>query len=181
VAVNLSAQQFARPDLVSDVAAALSAAGLDARWLELEITESQIMGDDASVQRILHELKALGLNIAIDDFGTGYSSLAYLRRLPLDSIKIDRCFVRELPDNPDDAAIAGAIVSMSHRLGLRVVAEGVETEGQARFLKALSCEEMQGYLFSRPLPPDQMAVLVRMDAALPPPDQTSQKTGVSGA
>ncbi|MDX9995265.1 MAG: EAL domain-containing protein [Rhodocyclaceae bacterium] len=181
MAVNLSAQQFGRTDLASRVAAVLAAAGLDAGWLELEITESQIMGDDAGVQRSLHQLKALGLGIAIDDFGTGYSSLAYLRRLPLDSIKIDRCFVRELPGNRDDAAIAGAIVSMSHRLGLRVVAEGVETEGQALFLKSLACEEMQGYHFSRPLPPDQLEALLRQDADRSQPAQTSQNTGISGA
>ncbi len=181
MAVNLSAQQFSRTDLASSIAAVLAASGLEARWLELEITESQIMGDDAGVQRSLHELKALGLGIAIDDFGTGYSSLAYLRRLPLDSIKIDRCFVRDLPDNRDDAAIAGAIVSMSHRLGLKVVAEGVETEGQARFLKVLACEEMQGYLFGRPLPPDQLEERLRQDAQQSRPVQTSQNTGISGA
>ena len=154
VAVNLSPRQFRDSELVSHIRAALVASGLDPHLLELELTESMVMQDAAGVADLLHELKALGVRIALDDFGTGHSSLAWLRRFPIDSIKIDRSFVRDLPDELDDVEITKAVIALGHSLRRVVVAEGVETEGQARMLRALGCDEMQGYLIQRPVPAD---------------------------
>lgn len=152
VAVNLSARQFRHSDLASVVEHALVDTGLDARWLELEITESVVMQDAAQAVVTLGQLKAKGLTISVDDFGTGYSSLSYLKRFPIDALKIDRSFVRDIASNPDDAAIARAIVTMAESLKLDVVAEGVETEEQLRFLRDHGCGLAQGFLFSKPVP-----------------------------
>ncbi|MDT3736395.1 MAG: EAL domain-containing protein [Denitratisoma sp.] len=152
VAVNLSARQFARPGLAQTVAATLAACGLTARNLELELTESMIMDDPDQSGRILAELKAMGITLAVDDFGTGYSSLAYLRRFPIDVLKIDQSFVSDLVSNPDDAAICASIIAMAHSLRLKVVAEGVENDGQLGFLAQRGCDHAQGYLIGRPLP-----------------------------
>ncbi|MFA6955145.1 MAG: EAL domain-containing protein [Thermoanaerobaculia bacterium] len=151
VAVNLSPRQFEQPDLPGQVRAAVEAAGLRPRFLELEITESHAMADVGKSIRILRELKTLGVRLAIDDFGTGYSSLSYLRQFPVDTLKLDRSFVREITV-PEDGAIARGIIAMAHSLSLRVLAEGVETLGQLEFLKEHACDRLQGYLFSRPLP-----------------------------
>jgi diguanylate cyclase (GGDEF)-like protein/PAS domain S-box-containing protein len=159
MAVNLSARQFARPALAQTIAATLAASGLSARNLELELTESMIMQDPDQAGRILAELKAMGITLAVDDFGTGYSSLAYLRRFPIDVLKIDRSFVGELASNPDDAAICASIIAMAHSLRLKVVAEGVETESQLGFLVQRGCDLAQGYLVGKPLPADAAAGL----------------------
>lgn len=151
VAVNISARQFREPDLVKTVRAALDSARLPPELLELEITEGTLMHDVHQVSAILQEIRRMGVRIAIDDFGTGYSSLAYLRSLPVDTLKIDRSFVNDVTTSQDSAAIAAAIIAMSKGLRLHVVAEGVETEEQVEFLAQHQCHEIQGFLISRPL------------------------------
>ena len=165
IAVNLSGRQFQEKDLVGQVERALRATGLEARFLELEITESVAMHSAENTLRTLTELKALGVRISIDDFGTGYSSLAYLKRFPIDTLKIDQSFVRDLGTNAGDTAIASAVIAMAHGLGLRVVAEGVEREEQLEFLRRQRCDHYQGYLFSRPLAADEIAALLRDGSA----------------
>ena len=152
VAVNLSARQFQRRDLLDTVTQALEESGMDPRHLQLEITEGVAMLDVESTATTLNELREMGVQIAIDDFGTGYSSLSYLRSFPIDVLKIDRSFVRDLSTDPNDAAIASTIIAMAKSLSLKVIAEGVETEEQFAFLKEHGCDEMQGFLFSRPVP-----------------------------
>ncbi|HEV7501549.1 MAG TPA: PAS domain S-box protein, partial [Vicinamibacteria bacterium] len=151
VSVNLSARQFQQPEVVEHVKRALRETGLPARSLDLEITESHAMQNAEATIHTLRELKALGVRISIDDFGIGYSSLSYLKRLPIDTLKIDQSFVRDITSDPDDAAIATAIIALAHTLKLRVVAEGVETQAQLEFLSTRQCDRMQGFLFSRPL------------------------------
>ena len=151
VAVNLSPRQFRDRKLIAKVGEILARTGLDPRFLELEITESLAMKDVDAVVAKLRELKNLGLQMAIDDFGTGYSSLSYLRRFPIDRLKIDQSFTREVNSSSDGAAIARAVIQLGHALDLRVIAEGVETEGQLQFLRDNGCDEIQGYYFSRPL------------------------------
>jgi diguanylate cyclase (GGDEF)-like protein len=152
VAVNLSARQFRDKNLDRIIADIVHSVGIDPHYLEFELTESILMQDTVQAAAMLRNLKALGVSIAVDDFGTGYSSLAYLKRFPLDTLKIDREFVRDCTSDPDDAAIAQSIVSLAHNLGLQVVAEGVETQQQLEFLASVGCDEMQGYYFSRPVP-----------------------------
>jgi diguanylate cyclase (GGDEF)-like protein len=152
LSVNVSPRQFLEGDLVSQVASALDESGLDPSLLELEITESVAMQHAEATRGMLGRLKALGVRVAIDDFGTGYSSLAYLKRFPLDTLKIDRSFVQDIHDDPVAAAISTAVIVMAHTLKLRVVAEGVEREQQRDFLAANGCDCMQGYLFGRPVP-----------------------------
>ncbi|SFU31902.1 two-component system response regulator [Pseudoduganella namucuonensis] len=165
IAVNLSARQFHDADLVRAVEAALQASGLPPRLLELELTESMLMHDAKRTARTLAALKAIGVRLAVDDFGTGYSSLSYLKSFPLDYLKIDRSFVSGLPEDRNDGAIVRAIIAMAHTLGLKVIAEGVETAGQLDFLRAQRCDEVQGYFFSRPLPaPEMEAWLSRPEA-----------------
>ena len=165
VAVNLSARQFQHPDLVGQVKRALEETKLEARFLELEISETSAMqGPEANVPT-LRALKALGVRIAIDDFGTGCSSLSYLRRFPIDALKIDRSFTAEITRDPDDAAIANVVIALAHTLKLRVVAEGVETDDQLAFLSARRCDEAQGYLFGSPRPAADCAGL--LDAPVP--------------
>jgi diguanylate cyclase (GGDEF)-like protein/PAS domain S-box-containing protein len=151
VSVNLSARQFQQPEIVEHVKRALRETGLSARSLDLEITESHAMQNAEATIHTLSELKALGVRISIDDFGIGYSSLSYLKRLPIDTLKIDQSFVRDITSDPDDAAIATAIIALAHTLKLRVVAEGVESQQQLEFLSTRQCDRMQGFLFSRPL------------------------------
>lgn len=156
VGVNLSARQFRQGNLVSVVQNALDNSGLDPRWLELEITESLLMEHSEAVIETLDTLGMLGIRIAVDDFGTGYSSLAYLKRFPIHALKIDLSFVRDVNADPNDAAIAQAIIALGRSLGLSVVAEGVENQEQLAFLAKGGCDEIQGYLLSRPLPPAQL-------------------------
>ncbi len=156
VAVNLSARQFAERGLAASIGSALDKTRLDARYLEVEITESLVMSDVERTIATLRELKQLGVHISIDDFGTGYSSLAYLKRFSVDTVKIDRSFVRDITADPEDAAIVKAIISLAHSIGHRVVAEGVEDGAQLRFLANHRCDIAQGYLFSRPVSAEEL-------------------------
>jgi diguanylate cyclase (GGDEF)-like protein len=148
VAVNLSPRQFAEESLLDDIKSALADSGLEPSDLELEITESMVMNDPEQAVNTLRRLKDLGMRIAIDDFGTGYSSLAYLKRFPVDCVKVDRSFVEDIPQDVDSMAIAKAIIAMAHSLRLKVVAEGVESEEQVSFLRGERCDEIQGHYFS---------------------------------
>ncbi|MFL1503233.1 EAL domain-containing protein [Pseudomonas sp. S191] len=152
VSVNVSGHQLIEGDLIADIVQILAGTGVEAHWLEVELTESSLMENTHHTITSLQRLRAMGVKIAIDDFGTGYSSLAYLRRFPIDTLKIDIAFIREVTTNPQDAAITRTIIELAHSLDLRVVAEGVETQEQLAFLKAAGCDQIQGYLFSRPLP-----------------------------
>jgi diguanylate cyclase len=167
VAVNVSARQLRDGLLLEQVSRALKSSGADPSRLEIEITEHSLVDDHDIAVRTLVSLRGLGVRVAIDDFGTGLSSLAYLRRLPIDKLKIDRGFVRELPGNESDAAIVTAIASMAHALGLRVVAEGIETAAQREYLAALRVDFGQGYLFGRPVPPLELRKLLRHVGPLP--------------
>jgi EAL domain-containing protein (putative c-di-GMP-specific phosphodiesterase class I) len=154
VAVNVSARQFQQKDFLKSVAQIVDETAISPSLLELEITESSIMPNADQVVVLLSELKLMGIRIAIDDFGIGYSSLGYLKRLPIDRLKIDRTFVSDATSDPDDAAIVMAIITLAHNLRLKVMAEGVETDEQLRFLHLLKCDEGQGYLFGKPVPAD---------------------------
>lgn len=156
VSVNLSARQFASQRLAEQVAAVLRDTGLPAEQLELEITEQMLINDLESSRATLGSLKDLGVTVAIDDFGTGYCSLAYLKRLPLHVLKIDRTFVSGLPDDLNDLAIVEAITLLAHKLDLQVIAEGVETAAQLETLRALGCDMVQGYYLSKPVPLDRL-------------------------
>jgi len=159
VAVNISSPHF-RQGLTDSIGLALRATALDPGLLEVELTESMLMQNVETTLATLHELKDMGVRLAIDDFGTGYSSLSYLKRFPLDALKIDRSFVKDLPRDPEDAAITKAIIAMAHSLRLQVVAEGVETQEQLAFLQQHGCDVLQGYLFSRPVGADQLSGLL---------------------
>jgi diguanylate cyclase (GGDEF)-like protein/PAS domain S-box-containing protein len=161
MSVNISPQEFRQRNFPEMVEAVLLKTGLPAARLELEITESTLMDSADTTVEMLLRLKALGVTLAIDDFGTGYSSLGYLKRFPIDRLKIDRSFVRDLETDASDAAISTAVIALAHSLGLQVVAEGVETQGQADFLLQRGCDSVQGYLFSRPVPAEQAAAYCR--------------------
>jgi len=164
VAVNISALQFRQANFLETVQRALADSGLDPRYLELEVTESVIMHDAERVTQSLSQLKAMGLELAIDDFGTGYSSLSYLKRFPIDRLKIDRSFVHDITEDRDDAAITSAIIALTRTLGIKSIAEGVETREQLEFLRAHGCDEVQGYLLSMPLPPAECAARLAEEA-----------------
>jgi EAL domain-containing protein (putative c-di-GMP-specific phosphodiesterase class I) len=152
IAVNISARQFRQPDFVQQVLLALQASGADPQYLKLELTESQLIEDVESVVAKMDALKARGVRFSLDDFGTGYSSLSILKRLPLDQLKIDQSFVRDVLTDPQDASIVRAIVTLGTSLDLQVIAEGVETPEQRAALLELGCQNFQGYLFGRPAP-----------------------------
>lgn len=160
MAVNVSVLQFVQPGFPGLVARILEETGLAANALELEITESLLMKDPEGATRTLQDLKTLGVQLAIDDFGTGYSSLSRLKQLPLDRLKIDKAFIREVNNRADDAAITTAVIAMAESMGLQVIAEGVENEAQLGFLKTRRCDEIQGFYLSRPLPVDQITALL---------------------
>lgn len=160
VSVNVSPRQFREGSIVEVVAQALEYSGLPARYLQLELTESMVMHDAENIVLMLRELKALGVQLAVDDFGTGYSSLSYLKRFPVDHLKIDRSFVKDIVTDPDDAAIVQAIIALGHKLGLKVIAEGVETAEQQEFLRRSRCNEMQGFYFCKPLPAAEFATML---------------------
>jgi diguanylate cyclase (GGDEF)-like protein len=165
IAVNLTTRQFGDENLLEDLTSILTATGMDPHLLELEITESLLIRDVEETLRILTGLKALGIRIAIDDFGIGYSSLATLQRFPLDTIKIDRSFIRDITGTTQDTALADAVIAMGKSLSLTVVAQGVETREQAEFLQTHACDELQGFYFKRPLPADQFTQLLQAQAA----------------
>jgi diguanylate cyclase (GGDEF)-like protein/PAS domain S-box-containing protein len=173
VAVNLSARQFRQPNLVEVVAGILRETELDPAHLELELTESLVMQNVEATIATLGRFKAMGIKLSIDDFGTGYSSLSYLKRFPIHTLKVDQSFVRDIITNPDDAAIAKAIISMAHDLQLRVIAEGVETEAQKTFLQQCRCDDMQGFFFSKPVPAEAFEVLLRERVCLQMADSTA--------
>ncbi len=164
MSVNLSPVQFKRNNLIETVTAALRESGLPPHALELEITESLLMDNDRAALDALEWLRELGVRVSVDDFGTGYSSLNYLKRLPVDTLKIDRSFIDDIPHNSDDVAIARSIISLGHHLNLNIVAEGVETAAQAEFLLAHGCDEVQGFYFSRPVPAEEFETLLRAGA-----------------
>jgi len=167
VGVNISAAQFHQPGLVESVRAALQGAGLEPRYLEIELTESCVMSNPEESIAVLEELSRMGVLVSVDDFGTGYSSMSYLRRFPIDKLKIDKTFVAEMDTRADDASIVQAIVSLAHGLHLKVVAEGVETEAQLQALRKLGCDQYQGYYCSPALPPDEFERLISMQGAIP--------------
>ncbi|MBY0269643.1 MAG: EAL domain-containing protein [Burkholderiales bacterium] len=167
VAVNISARQFHQRDLTHRIRAVLEESGLEPEFLQLELTESLVMHDAEHFVATLEALDRLGVQLAVDDFGTGYSNLAYLKRFPVSRLKVDRAFVRDIISDPDDATIVKAVISLAHSLGLGVVAEGVETAEQLDFLAANNCDEIQGYLISRPVPPEQFELFLR-DTLKPP-------------
>jgi EAL domain-containing protein (putative c-di-GMP-specific phosphodiesterase class I) len=151
VAINLSVHQLRRPDLPDRIAAALARHQINPDLLTCEITESVAMEDSDTTMKIFERLAEIGVHISIDDFGTGYSSLSYLRKLPVGELKIDRSFVLDLETSGDACAVVEAVVKLAHTLGLKVVAEGVETEGQNRILRSFGCDQLQGYLFAKPM------------------------------
>jgi EAL domain-containing protein (putative c-di-GMP-specific phosphodiesterase class I) len=163
VAVNLSARQFLAPDLAGSIRRVLEAHHVNPGLLEVEITESAIMTNADEAIRTLETLEALGVKTSVDDFGTGYSSLGYLKRFPLYALKIDRSFVRDITTDPDDATITQAVISMAHSLQLKVIAEGVETEAQLEFLERYGCDEVQGFLYSKPIPGDECGAMIAED------------------
>jgi diguanylate cyclase (GGDEF)-like protein/PAS domain S-box-containing protein len=165
MAVNLSARQFADEDLLKDIAEALEKSGMKAELLELELTESMVMQNPERAGKVLAAIKQLGARLAIDDFGVGYSSLATLKRFPIDTLKVDRSFIRDIPQDLEDKAITRAIIAMGKSLNLTVVAEGVETLEQETFLRDHACDETQGFFFSRPIAQDQFAELLRLNVA----------------
>ena len=165
VAVNMASANFAQQDFVDTVAATIRGAGLARQAVEIEVTESVLMQDMKATIAKLHALKAVGVQLSVDDFGIGYSSLAYLKRFPIDTLKIDRSFVRDVIGNREDSAITTAIIALGQNLGLQVVAEGVETEEQAAFLRQKGCHLMQGYLFGRPVPAADISRLLAAELA----------------
>lgn len=161
MAVNVSAMEFGAENFLENLFAVLAETGLDPKSLELELTESVLMKHAASAAAILQTLRESGIRVTIDDFGTGYSSLSYLRKFPVDALKIDQSFIRQISTTGDDTVIMKAVIGMGRSLKLRVIAEGVETLEELAFLRAYRCDEAQGYYFSRPVPPQQFAMLLR--------------------
>jgi len=160
VAVNLSPRQFRQRDLARSIASVLDELHLDPDCLELEVTESSVMENADAAVRTLQELKAMGVHLSIDDFGTGYSSLSHLKRFPIDALKVDQSFVRDITSDENDAAITSAVIAMGHSLRLTIVAEGVETEEQLAFLRERECHKVQGYLLGRPMPAASLQALL---------------------
>ena len=161
VAINLSASQFSAVDLVEDIQQVLAETGVSPALIEIELTESASMHDPLASIEIMRRLRDMGLHVSIDDFGTGYSNLSYLKRFPATRLKLDQTFVRDIMTDADDRAISCAVIAMAHQLRLQVVAEGVETEEQLALLAEAGCDIAQGYLYSRPVPPEACAELMR--------------------
>lgn len=160
MSVNITPKEFAQPDLASEIRKCLDETGVDPRCLQLEIVETIAMGDAEKSGQVLAKLKALGVRLSIDDFGTGYSSLSRLRRIPVDTLKIDRAFISNMDSDPENREIVRVIIMLAHNLGLKVVAEGTETVEQVNLLKQLNCEMTQGYFFSRPADDQAMSKLL---------------------
>jgi len=158
--VNLSARQFQQPDLVDRISTAIHETGIEAASLEVEITERNAMQNAENTMYILRELKTLGVRISMDDFGTGYSSLNYMTRFPIDTLKLDKAFIHDITTDVSDASIVSAVIQMAHSLSLHVTAEGVERQEQLEWLRNQHCDTIQGYLFSKPLPADQVEAFI---------------------
>lgn len=169
LAVNISASEFSDRQFIERLCSALSDSGLDGRHIEIELTESSLIEPGEATVLVLQSLKDMGVQVAIDDFGTGYSSLSYLRQFPISVLKIDRSFVHEIHAAPSGTSIAGAVISMGRSLGLRVIAEGVETAEQHAFLRAAGCAEGQGYYYGPPLPANEFATRQDVAAVCTPP------------
>jgi len=165
ISVNVSAVQLGQPQLLNQVAGVLTKTGLDPACLELEITESVLMQDAEATISMLRALKEMGIKISVDDFGTGFSSLSYLKRFPIDILKIDKSFTRDIDMDPDNSAIVTAIAVLARSLNLSVLAEGVESQQQLDFLRGQKCDRVQGYLFSRPLNPEVLLPLMAQKRA----------------
>jgi diguanylate cyclase (GGDEF)-like protein len=177
LAINLSPRQFEQEDLLGKVIETLKGVGLDPNYLELEVTEGSLMTNSAGATKTLSQLRDLGVKVSIDDFGTGFSSLGYLKNLPIDALKIDKSFVNDATTDPDDASLVMAIITLAHNLRLKVIAEGVETEEQLRFLHLLRCDQIQGYLFSKPLPAGEFEdLLMRGQYSLKPWERAASKS-----
>jgi EAL domain-containing protein (putative c-di-GMP-specific phosphodiesterase class I) len=161
IAVNLSARQFLNESFLRDTKRIISFSGMRAEELEFEITESLVIQNPEQAVSLLSELKDLGCYLSLDDFGTGYSSLAYLKRFPIDCVKIDRSFIMDIPKEVDDMALTRGIIALAHSLRMKVVAEGVETNEQSEFLAANDCDELQGFLFSKPLSAEDLVTLLK--------------------
>ncbi len=179
VSVNVSARQFTDNNFLKSVEDALAKADLEAKHLELEITESMLVGDIKQIELQLHRLKKMGIKIALDDFGTGYSSLSYLKSFPIDVLKIDQSFIREMTVDSKDARLASAIIEMGHSLGQKIIAEGVETEQQLEYLTLRGCDIIQGYYFSKPLSTQDMTILLTKESGREPVGATSQRKSLS--
>jgi EAL domain-containing protein (putative c-di-GMP-specific phosphodiesterase class I) len=176
MAVNLSPRQFQDEHLLQDIDEVLRSSGMPAQLLQLEITESMVMQNVGRAVKLLDEIQSRGVRLAIDDFGTGYSSMSLMKQFPIDTIKIDRSFIKELALNAEDRAITTAIISMGKALGLTVVAEGVETAEQNHFLREHACDELQGYLFSKPVSPEEIGLLLRPYRSSPPLQPADRST-----
>ncbi|WP_229860196.1 putative bifunctional diguanylate cyclase/phosphodiesterase [Candidatus Sulfurimonas baltica] len=161
LAMNLAIKQFQRQDFIPMFKELMQETNCQAEWLELEVTEGKIMTHPEESIKILNEISDLGIELAVDDFGTGYSSLAYLKRLPIDKLKIDQAFIRDLPDDEEDAVITKAVIALSKSLNLKVIAEGVETKEQRDFLVENGCKKIQGYFYSKPIPADELELILR--------------------
>ena len=153
-------KQLEQNDFISILSNIIKESGCKTKFIELEITESQIMVNPEEAINILNQINALGINLAIDDFGTGYSSLSYLKKLPISKLKIDQSFVRDLPDDEEDIAISKAVIALAKSLNLRIIAEGVETQAQKEFLVESNCEVIQGYLYSKPINQEEIQKLL---------------------
>jgi diguanylate cyclase len=180
VAVNLAPSQFRLVDLVGQIRRALDASGLDPELLEIELTETAVMSDAEESVHILEAISRMGVLVSVDDFGTGYSSMSYLRRFPIDKLKIDRCFVEQMTARPEDASIVGAIISLAHSLRLKVIAEGVETPEQLKLLAELGCDQYQGFHFSPALLPAKFEELLREDPLLIEEDAVRTHSKLAG-
>ena len=180
IAVNLAPSQFRLVDLVSQIRRALDASGLDPTLLEIELTETAVMSDAEESVHILEAISRMGVLVSVDDFGTGYSSMSYLRRFPIDKLKIDRCFVEQMTARREDASIVGAIISLAHSLCLKVIAEGVETPEQLRLLAELGCDQYQGFYFSPALLPAKFEELLREDPVLTEEDAVRTHSKLAG-
>jgi EAL domain-containing protein (putative c-di-GMP-specific phosphodiesterase class I) len=165
VSINLSSQEIDRPMLIESIHKTVQEIGIDPKWIEFEMTESSVIKDVNRAIGMITRLRSIGFGVSIDDFGTGYSSLNYLAKFPINVLKMDRSFVIDLPSNAKSKAVAKAIVSMAHDLGIKIVAEGVENEEQLAFLQFIGCDEIQGYIFSKPLPETGMRELLLLNKA----------------
>nr|WP_240364775.1 EAL domain-containing protein [Pseudomonas syringae] len=176
IAINLSVRQLQVKGLAETVKHIVEAYGINPALLEFELTESMLMIDPESAVEILRDIKSYGISLSVDDFGTGYSSLAYLKRFPLDALKIDRAFIKDITSNHEDAAITRAVIVLAHELGLNVIAEGVETVDQLELLVTYGCDQMQGYLFSKPVISEECAAMIKSSRSL---DISFSESGVA--